>query len=986
LADAEIAGFTVTTLVNEPLSRVGEAITDLYRSRRRDDLTLLYFTGHGLKDIDGRLYFAMTNTRRDSLLFTALSAEDVERAMASCASRKKVLILDCCYSGAYPAGQLAKADDQVHTFERFEGSGRTVLTASDATQFAWEGDRPQGDAAQSVFTRCLVEGLRTGSADIDGDGNITLDELYDHAHDCVVNSTPHQEPNRLDRVEGRIVIARNVNWTMPTYLSNEINSPLPSSRRTAVELLVNLHRRGNEYVRSRAIDELRRLSEDDSKTVSEAAAEELQHIEGVASHTEGRTDPDGPAVQQVEDRDALPDSRVEEPPTPPAAELPGPRTTPEQPKRTAEVQGAGRRPWLSLVAGLLAVSAAALMVIGALVSGVPFRSFREGMPLSLHPFYAVGVGVVGLVVGACLLAPKTRLVIGPGAALGAAAASLWGLVYFGSDFFRAYDGNRSSLPELVGHLSFLAVAVLAGIHARRRGLAGVSFTRPHRLRDETVTVLFGSALILSAGAMSVELYTAANADVARPYFVATVLAVMVPAWAAMLSSRRFGLAVLAGWVAGGLAISVDTWLTNGHIAPGLVMAGSLVLLMVASALRRPSQHPDQVVMPAQSVAQAAPGRTRRLRLIVASREARLAVVLIGLALVSAWVANEVNMRSVSYFTIEGLAVSPDGRRLYIASSSADSSGYITVFDTTTAGMFTVFDTTTAGMVGSPIPVGKYLQDIAVTPDGMSLYLARSLAGVSILDTRKDAVVGDPIAVEAGAESSGDSMSITITSDGTRAFVVGTRVVSIIDTATNKVVGRPIELDNESNASLPGGETRATISPDGGYIYTSYTSYNPTYAGPYWVTAIDVNKQTRQRITLNERPDRLAISPDGRKLYIKTFIRRPFRYNVRELDTTTRKLVGNPIAVSGDGAMVASPDGSRLYLTGASSVEILDATRTAPVETIGLYGDRKESGLLGSSDLEVSRDGRFLYVLTVYGTIAIIEIDSGNEIEETWKLR
>ena len=163
------------------------------------------------------------------------------------------------------------------------------------------------------------------------------------------------------------------------------------------------------------------------------------------------------------------------------------RASLKRPTPTAEVQDAGRRPWLSLVAGLVAVPVAALMVIGAFVSGVPFRSFREGMSLSLHPFYAVGVGVVGLVVGVCLLAPKTRLLIGPGAALGAAAASIWGLVYFGGDFFRAYDGSRRSLPELVGHLAFLAVAVLAGIHALRRGLAGVSFIRPHWLRAATIS-------------------------------------------------------------------------------------------------------------------------------------------------------------------------------------------------------------------------------------------------------------------------------------------------------------------------------------------------------------------------------------------------------------------------------------------------------------------------------------------------------------------
>lgn len=63
LADPDVAGFEVTTLVNEPHHRVGAAVGDLLRDRRRDDLTLLYFTGHGLKDDAGRLYLATTDTR-----------------------------------------------------------------------------------------------------------------------------------------------------------------------------------------------------------------------------------------------------------------------------------------------------------------------------------------------------------------------------------------------------------------------------------------------------------------------------------------------------------------------------------------------------------------------------------------------------------------------------------------------------------------------------------------------------------------------------------------------------------------------------------------------------------------------------------------------------------------------------------------------------------------------------------------------------------
>src|SRR2546423_13986870 len=108
-------------------------------------------------------------------MFTALAGELVDRAMAGCPSRQKVLVLDCCYSGAFPAGKLAKAGTDVHTLERFQGRGRAVLTASDATQYSFEGDAVVGSAARSVFTRHLVAGLRDGSADLDRGGAGTGD-------------------------------------------------------------------------------------------------------------------------------------------------------------------------------------------------------------------------------------------------------------------------------------------------------------------------------------------------------------------------------------------------------------------------------------------------------------------------------------------------------------------------------------------------------------------------------------------------------------------------------------------------------------------------------------------------------------------------------------------------------------------------------------------------------------------------------------------
>ena len=222
----------------------------------------------------------MSNTRREALLFTAISAAQLNDAMDASASRRKVLILDCCYSGAFPAGRAAKADEGVHTLERFQGKGRAVLTASDATQYAFEGDPLSGSGSSSVFTRYLVEAIRSGAADLDEDGDIALDELYSYVHERVVAEMPQQRPKKQEDVDGRILIARNVHWTLPAHLRHAIESPIAAQRLSAVDGLAHLHRVGNDVVRATVSGHLAALAADDSRSVSAAAGEALARIRG----------------------------------------------------------------------------------------------------------------------------------------------------------------------------------------------------------------------------------------------------------------------------------------------------------------------------------------------------------------------------------------------------------------------------------------------------------------------------------------------------------------------------------------------------------------------------------------------------------------------------------------------------------------------------------------------------------------------------------
>lgn len=210
LGDPDIGGFDeVETVVDGEEPRVRRAIARFFHNRRRDDLVLLYFSGHGVKDDHGRLFLAMRDTAYDQLKATAIPASFITECMDECRSKRQVLILDCCNSGAFARG--TKGDRSAMTRETFEGLGygRVVLTAADSTQYALEGDRVLQQAELSLFTHYLLEGLTTGAAARLGEPVITLDDWYEYAYEQVVTRMPNQTPRKwVYNQQGVLTIAR----------------------------------------------------------------------------------------------------------------------------------------------------------------------------------------------------------------------------------------------------------------------------------------------------------------------------------------------------------------------------------------------------------------------------------------------------------------------------------------------------------------------------------------------------------------------------------------------------------------------------------------------------------------------------------------------------------------------------------------------------------------------------------------------------------
>ncbi|MFG2303503.1 caspase domain-containing protein [Actinacidiphila glaucinigra] len=235
LKDPQIGDFDVTTALDQEQHQVAREIESFFRGRSREDLLLLHISSHGLKADHGELYFAARDTDRDLLGSTAISAAFLQSQMSRCRAKSIILLLDCCYSGAFLPG--AKGDSSVHVKDELAGHGRAVLTATSRTEYAWEGDHlSELEPEPSHFTGAIIDGLTSGDADRNRDGKITVSELYDYVYDRVRSKNKMQSPQMWAALEYQVVVARSAfaaeqpTETLPGMESAVDLSPVPDAK------------------------------------------------------------------------------------------------------------------------------------------------------------------------------------------------------------------------------------------------------------------------------------------------------------------------------------------------------------------------------------------------------------------------------------------------------------------------------------------------------------------------------------------------------------------------------------------------------------------------------------------------------------------------------------------------------------------------------------------------------------------------------------
>jgi hypothetical protein len=287
LENPDICNFQVRTFHDQPAEQMRREIERFFlRGKQRDDVLLLYFSGHGIKDLDGQLHFAAVDTELDHhqvLESSAISASFVHQLMSRSRSRWQLLLLDCCHSGAFKEGMLAKGNETAGAIEQLQGQGRVILTASNALQYSFEGDTVRGNGKRSIFTHALVEGLETGDADRDGDGRCSIDDVYSYVCERLKNEQQAQQPMKIEMVEGELFLGDNPK-PKPTGLPEDLLQDLAHDRREirlAAVRRLDMLLQGNHKGRacSAQLELIRLQKEDDSQAVREAARQCTERYE-----------------------------------------------------------------------------------------------------------------------------------------------------------------------------------------------------------------------------------------------------------------------------------------------------------------------------------------------------------------------------------------------------------------------------------------------------------------------------------------------------------------------------------------------------------------------------------------------------------------------------------------------------------------------------------------------------------------------------------
>lgn len=172
-------------LVDEKATRVAiEERFEQLASCAEEDVVVVAFSGHGSETHELVTYDADVANLAD----TCVPLDTLTEWFARIPARRLICVLDCCFSGEMGAKVLkvdvsprsmASADARLN---HLSGEGRLIITASKATEPAWENRR----VGHGLLTYHLIEALR-GAEEVRQNGKIPVYRLLEYVTRRVID-------------------------------------------------------------------------------------------------------------------------------------------------------------------------------------------------------------------------------------------------------------------------------------------------------------------------------------------------------------------------------------------------------------------------------------------------------------------------------------------------------------------------------------------------------------------------------------------------------------------------------------------------------------------------------------------------------------------------------------------------------------------------------------------------------------------------------
>ena len=210
-------------LLEQPMRPMMREIHTFFADAHRDDVLMLYYSGHGMLDARAPPYLCASDSDSAALLPTAVSNPVVSDCMAASPTETTVVVLDCCYSGSFKGGGGIP--------ESLAGRGRFVVSSCRGRELANAASAENG---ASLFTSHLVDALLGKAVDRDGDGYIDLAEVFAYVQDALQDQG--QSPQKRFDGERDLQIARSTVRPASRAGSGVQEDHIPEQRRPVLAL------------------------------------------------------------------------------------------------------------------------------------------------------------------------------------------------------------------------------------------------------------------------------------------------------------------------------------------------------------------------------------------------------------------------------------------------------------------------------------------------------------------------------------------------------------------------------------------------------------------------------------------------------------------------------------------------------------------------------------------------------------------------------